>query len=150
MLLCFSRFNTTNSTLSVHHMTQRLQRRFAHSHTAASSSKNKSIMCFTWTILTLTSHWTVKQSLSQWMKWSDLFVLMMCSSSSVSLVLGMATNNQLPVFWTSWLQFPVQYDFSVSSLVWSLTSLSMSSEFAYFQFQRGSCVSFQRCADETF
>lgn len=29
-------------------------------------------------------------------------------------LLGMATNNQLPVFWSGWFQFPVQYDFSVS------------------------------------
>lgn len=42
----------------------------------------------------------------------------MCKSLNLlflSLSADMATNNQLPVFWSSWLQFPVQYDFSVSS-----------------------------------
>lgn len=34
--------------------------------------------------------------------------------NALSLLLGMASNNQLPVFWSSWLQLPVQYDFSVS------------------------------------
>lgn len=33
--------------------------------------------------------------------------------SSVSLA-GMATNNKLPLFWSSWVQFPVQHDFPVS------------------------------------
>lgn len=42
-------------------------------------------------------------------------------SNVLSLFLGMATYNQLPVFWSSWLQFPVQYDFSVSFSVSSLT-----------------------------
>lgn len=27
---------------------------------------------------------------------------------------GMATNNKLPLFWSSWVQFPVQHDFPVS------------------------------------
>lgn len=47
------------------------------------------------------------------------------------LFLGMATNNQLPVFWTSWLQFPVQYDFSVSFSVPSLTSFSILHTFCF-------------------
>lgn len=45
----------------------------------------------------------------------------MCLSYFLSPFLGMASYNKLSVFWSSWLQFSVQYDFSVSFSAPSLT-----------------------------
>ncbi|KAM8827398.1 derlin-2 isoform 2-T2 [Spinachia spinachia] len=39
---------------------------------------------------------------------------------------GMAINNQLPVFWSSWLQFPVQHDISIFGTFVSLVFLGQA------------------------
>lgn len=64
------------------------------------------------------------------MSWISLFDFMCIRRVQIIVLfffstVGMATNNQLPVFWTSWFQFPVQYDFSVSFSGPSLTSFSI-------------------------